>query len=413
MKKSILVMFLLGLLVCNAGSVLAQDKSRIIKVIGTGKAEGMPILTAWFTSEPSTDPIIIPTRVWGAVSTSDIKRFMRIYFPRTYEDLLNYEFYFLAQVDLHFFTVEQQRWIYDALSDGERGGANTRSIISTHGEYHIPWRDSIISDAFPNDVAAVIENIDDKEGVSGPLVVRDDPELPDIMKSFKPQIESIFSSYGGLNTIPKPGSVVLSYTTNNAGFGSPIPGQIAHVFYWKWNKSITFTLRDMVYDTFWSAPGSSTTNPYSLDIVANMIWFSTGRELPGDVYKVHDFRRDLFDYNIQKSLLVSLLDFAEIFGANPSSEYRELDSIDDIKREASNYYLDRDFELAYDSLKVALAEIKALEEVATNLKNRALFWVYVVEWSVTTGVFLVAGFILWTLMVRRALYREVRVTRAV
>ena len=167
-----------------------------------------------------------------------------------------------------------------------------------------------------------------------------------------------------------------------------------------------------MYNTFWSAPGSPTTNPYSLDIVTNIIWFSTGRELPGDPFKVHDFRRDLFDYNIQKSLLVSLLDFAEIFGANPANEYRELDAVDEVKREASNYYLDREFEQAYDTLKVALTELKDLEEVATDLKNRALFWVYVVEWSVTTGVLLVAGFILWTLMVRRALYREVRVTRA-
>ena len=412
MKNAIFTLFIVGMLILPSGSVLAQEKSRIIKVIGTGKAEGMPILTAWFTSEPSTDPIIIPTRVWGAVSTSDIRRFMRIYFPRTYEDLQTYEFFFLAQVDLHFFSGEQQRWIYNALSEGGRGGANTRSIISTHAEFHIPWRDSIISDAFPNDVAAVVEDAENKEGASGPLVVRDGDDIPDIMKSFKPQIESIFTSYGGLNTIPKPGSVVLSYTKNNIGMGSPIPGQIAHVFYWEWNRSITFTLRDMVYNTFWGAPGSPTTNPYSLDIVTNIIWFSTGRELPGDPFKVHDFRRDLFDFNIQKSLLVSLLDFAEIFGANPANEYRELDAVDEVKREASNYYLDREFEQAYDTLKIALTELKDLEEVATDLKNRALFWVYVVEWSVTTGVLLVAGFILWTLMVRRALYREVRVTRA-
>jgi len=411
MKKPILAIIILGVLLSPAFT-FAQEKSRIIKVIGTGKAEGMPVLTAWFTNEPSTDPLIIPTRVWGAVSVSEINRFMRIYFPRTYEKLLEYEFYFLAQVDLQFFTAEQQRWIYDSLSEGERGGANTRSIISTHDWLHIPWRDSIVSDAFPNDVTAVIEDEQNKEGEAGPLIVNDDEDVPNIMKSFKTQIESIFTSYGGLNTIPRPGSVILSYTKNNAGVGSPIPGRVAHVFYWKWNRSITFTLQDMVYNNFWSAPGSPTTNPYSLDIIANMIWFSTGREIPGDPFKVHDFRRDLYDYNIQKSLLVSLLDFAEIFGANPAREYRELDLVDDIRREASNYYLDRDFDLAYETLKEAIAELKELEDVATNLKNRALFWVYVVEWSVTTGVLLAAGSILWTLMVKRALYREVKVTRA-
>ncbi len=392
---------------------IGQEKPRRINVIGTGKAEGMPVLTAWFTTEPSTDPIIIPTRVWGAVSTADIQRFMRIYFPRTYEDLLQYEFFFMAQVDLRFFTPGQQRWIYDALTNYEKGGANTRSIISTHDEFHIPWRDSIISSAFPNDVAAIIEDIANKEGKPGPLVIKDDKDLPNIMKPFKTPIEGIFTSYGGLNTIPKPGSVVLSYTKNNEGFGQPIPGQVAHVFYWRWNNSITFTLRDMVYDTFWSAPtgGSMTSNPYSLDIVANMIWFSTGRELPHDPLKVHDLRRDLFNFNIQKSLLTSLLDFAETFGADPSKEYARMGNIEDTRREVTNLYLDGEFDAAYEMTKDILDALSDLEEDATKLKDRALFWVYVVEWSVTTGVLMVAGFVLWTLMVRRALYREVSATK--
>ncbi len=93
-----------------------------------------------------------------------------------------------------------------------------------------------------------------------------------------------------------------SYTKNDAGLGSPIPGQIAHVFYWNWDSSITFTLRDMIYDPFWSAPGSAVSNPYTIDIVANMVWFATGRELPQDPLKVHEYRRLVFDFNIQRSL---------------------------------------------------------------------------------------------------------------
>jgi hypothetical protein len=408
-----LLFLFISVLLIAGPEVLAQEKPRIIKVLGTGKAEGMPILTAWFTTEPSTDPTIVPTREWGAVSNEEIRRFMRIYFPRTYDDLLDYEFFFLAQVDLAFLSAEQQNWIYRALTNYERGGVNTRSIMSAHDWLHIPWRDSVISQAFPNDVAAVMEDADNKEGKPGPLTVKDGPEIPEIMKPFKAPIEGLYRNYGGLNTIPKPGSVVLSYTTNNAGLGSPVPGQIAHVFYWRWNQSTTFTFRDMVYDPFWSAPttGSAISNPYSLDIIANIIWFSTGRELPQDPLKVHDLRRDLFDYGIKKSLLTSLLDFAEIFGANPTSEYAAMDEVEDIRREAAQSYLDRDFETAYDLMKEALSELTKLEDSATKLKDRALLWVYVVEWSVTTGVLLVAGVILWTLMIKRALYREVKATK--
>ena len=49
--------------------------------------------------------------------------------------------------------------------------------------------------------------------------------------------------------------------------------------------------------------------------------------------------------------------------------------------------------------------------MATRIKERTLLWVYVVEWLSVTGVSLFSGLIVWTLMVRRRLYREVGETR--
>ncbi len=393
--------------------VQAQDKPRRIKVLGTGKAESTPILTVWFTTEPSTDAVVFPTRVWegSTVTPDDIRRYMRIYFPRSFTDLLEFEFFFLAQVDMTFFSPEQQKWIYDALTEHQKGGVNTRSIMSTHSWYYEPWRDSIISKAFPNDVDAVIADIQHKEGAPGPLVIKDDKDLPDIMKSYKKMIEPLFPQYSGLNTVPKPGSVILSYTKNNVGLGSPVPGQIAHVFYWNWNRSVTFTFRDMVYDAFWSPKESPVSNPYTLDIVANIIWFSTGRQLPDDPFKVHEYRRQIMNFKIRKSLLVSLLDFAEKFGANPARIYSRLGEVEQVEARASELYLDGDFDAAYDTMTSATRQLSDVESDAAKLKDRALAWVYLVEWSTTTGVFLLAGAVLWTLMVKRALYRETAVTK--
>ena len=132
MRSTVFICMLLMVPLALIDLSLAQEKPRAIKVIGTGKAEGMPVLTTWFTTEPSTDPTIVPTRVWGAVNPTDIRRFMRIYFPRTYDDLLDYEFYFMAQVDLFFFTPEQQQWIYDALTNNQI--PMSRVIVSTHLE---------------------------------------------------------------------------------------------------------------------------------------------------------------------------------------------------------------------------------------------------------------------------------------
>jgi len=394
-----------------AGTGYGQEKPRKIKILGTGKAQSTPVLAVWFTAEPSTDPTIFPTRVWGTVGPADIWRYMRIYFPRSFSDLLEYEFIFLAQVDMTFFTLEQQKWLYDALRDYPRGAVNTRSVMSANTPLNEPWKNSILSAAFPNDVVAVLADDKNFQGKAGPLIIKDDQDLPDIMKPFKKMIEPIFPLYPGLNTIPKPGSVILSYTKNNEGIGAPIPGQIAHVFYWKWNNSITFTLRDMVYDAFWSPEGSLVANPYALDIIVNVIWFATGRQLPKDPLEVHRYRRLVFDFRIRRSLLISLLDFAETFGANPAKQYSQLSEIDVVGRKAADLYLDGDYEDAYDTMSDAMSRLKDLDVDAAKLKNKALLWVHLVEWSVTTATFLVAGIALWSLMVKRTLYREVGETK--
>ena len=52
-----------------------------------------------------------------------------------------------------------------------------------------------------------------------------------------------------------------------------------------------------------------------------------------------------------------------------------------------------------------------IEEDAIELKNRALLWVYVIEWLAVTGTGMVCAFVLWSIMVRRRLFKEVRTTR--
>ncbi len=395
------------MLVALAGTVVAQNPS-MTKVLAMGHAGATPSLAAWLTAEPSTDPTIIATRAWGSVSGGDIMRYMRIYFPRNYDELLKYRFTFLACVDMSFISTGQARMIYDALGESQMGAVNTRSIMSAVSTYYEPWRNSILPEAFPNDVDAVIAEESRSPNTAGPLVVKDDPSLPNIMKPYRSMIEPLYSDYGGVYTVPKPGSVILSYTKSNTALGSPFPGQIAHVFYWKWQRSTTFTFRDMVTDAFWSAPAG---NPYALDIIVNMIWFSTGRDLPQDPLMVHDYRQFVFTYTIQKSLLTSLLDFAEVFGADTSEVYAKVSETEEYKERAAKEYLERDFAAAYQTMKTAMTGLESLEEDAAKLKNEALFWVYLVQWLATTSVFLIAAFVLWSLMIRRNLYREVSRTR--
>ena len=74
-------------------------------------------------------------------------------------------------------------------------------------------------------------------------------------------------------------------------------------------------------------------------------------------------------------------------------------------------------ELRFDEVLEAYHKIRRtlddLEEQAIELKERTLLWVYVIEWLVVSGTSLAAGFILWSVMVRRRLYREIGVTRLI
>jgi hypothetical protein len=50
-------------------------------------------------------------------------------------------------------------------------------------------------------------------------------------------------------------------------------------------------------------------------------------------------------------------------------------------------------------------------KLALEARDAALFWIFVTEWLVVSGTGLICGFAIWTLMVRRRMYREVGITR--
>ena len=62
-------------------------------------------------------------------------------------------------------------------------------------------------------------------------------------------------------------------------------------------------------------------------------------------------------------------------------------------------------------LKDILEGFQALSEESMELKERAFFWIYFVEWLAVSGTLLICVMVLWSLMVRRRLYRQVEVTR--
>jgi hypothetical protein len=404
---AILLCLLLGLLLSRAWG----DEVRPLRVIDSGIAESIPIAAAWIRSEPSLTGLVVPSREgWGGVQPSHVKKMIRIYFPRTFEELASYDFFLFAQVDMTYFTGTQDRWMHDAIAERGLGGLNTRSVMSMIPSYSYPWVDSLLSQAFPNDPLAVVQHdyYRMNNQALGPMVVNDDEAVAPIVRPFKDQIERVLFSYRGVVTSPRPGSTIYTWVkTDLRELGNPLLGYIAHLFQWTYGEGTTFTTMDMLTDRFWRGDE----NPFSLDIVANIIWHSCGRELPADAMMVHLLRGRFLAFDLMKSNLVSVLEFAERFGANTNRIYDHLQEIESGKGEADRSYLQGNFEESNAMMDEIIGDLEGLDGEAVRLKDRALMWVYIIEWLVAASTLIVSGVLLWTLMVRRRLYRQIGATR--
>ena len=75
-------------------------------------------------------------------------------------------------------------------------------------------------------------------------------------------------------------------------------------------------------------------------------------------------------------------------------------------------YIQQDYESVIGVIKEARERLDEAVDLAMRLKDRALLWIYITEASAVMATSLICGVILWTLMVKRRLYREVSTTRS-
>jgi hypothetical protein len=152
--------------------------------------------------------------------------------------------------------------------------------------------------------------------------------------------------------------------------------------------------------------------PYLMDFIFNQMFYIANLPYPEDLELVHMLRTMFVTYEDRKKATMAVLDFVVKFGANPSRPAEMLDDIESRHLEASNLYLTQDFEGARDLLTPLLGEFSEVDVELLEAKNRALFWVYLIEWMAVSSTCMITGVILWTLMIRRKLYRSVSTTKA-
>jgi hypothetical protein len=150
---------------------------------------------------------------------------------------------------------------------------------------------------------------------------------------------------------------------------------------------------------------------YYGDFSSNLMIYLAKRPVPQDVNLVHATRSRIFTTRTRISLLLNLMEFIEDFGANTNVLMVDLDEVNDMITSSMEVYIDLRFEDVLEAYKSIDDVLEVIEEEAMDLKDRALLWVFIIEWLAVTATGLIAGVVLWSVMVRRRLYREVGATR--
>ncbi|MBU7004622.1 MAG: hypothetical protein HXS50_03590, partial [Theionarchaea archaeon] len=122
-------------------------------------------------------------------------------------------------------------------------------------------------------------------------------------------------------------------------------------------------------------------------------------------------RTVLSTFQARKLSALHVMEWAETFGANILQLSDDLNAVEDDAQTAMVHYLEQDYAMTVSYMESMSEKIIAITERAMRLKNETMVWVYASEWLAVTGIGLVAGSSLWSLMIRRRMYKQVDSTR--
>ena len=359
-------------------------------------------LPSWFRDEPGFYLTLIPTKAdfVTALTLEEARRFIRLYFPRT-SDQLEERYGFLAFIDADLapFTGLQVESLRHSV---EEAGAS--AFVSLGGgvftfNYGM-WASSSLSGIFPHDF---LQTSSGQLAPSFTVEVNRGGSLPPVLKMLIPVgIERVVGKTWG-EIYPKDGATTWA-SIRPAGSGQRHPFMVSMPF--GTGGGTTWAIADDLDHPWWSSVYEPSTNEYSQDVFLNLVYHSLGHLLPDDIIAIHAVRMRFTGYGSWRSVALGTLDFLESFGAPTSALFEALASLDEELAAARDEYARQEYGVAAARMDSVIERTLELDRDAIESKDRALFWVYTTEWLAVTGTFLAAGAVLHSLMVGRRLYRS-------
>ena len=387
---------------------LGPTTGQRIRVLALGQV--MPAecpLPHWFPNDPLLELALIPTDTdtISSFTMEEARRYVRMYFPRTERDLLVFDFFMYPDANLQPLSDIQINRLSEAVVKNGKSALVTMGggLNSPEGNVWYTWLGTTLAEAMPVKMDPAMKRPDSSFSIH---ITKDDPP---VLSMFKPL---------GIERV-----VGYHYTTLFEKEGSDIWAVVKPFTYYKsdtpWLVSISYpgggnfwAVADDIDHGWWWYMHHHYENPYSFDVLVNIILQARGRRLPTNIEVVHKAREEFRSFSERRQVLVSIMDFVEKFGGNVRKIEEMVADLEGLRKEAESEYTSQNFDDAFDLLKEAERLSATAMVKAMKIKNQSLFYVYLIEWFTVTGTLLVSGSVLYSLMVRRSRFREVSVTKS-
>jgi hypothetical protein len=374
------------------GALAQVDTTRIsCFVLGKVQASLCPV-TGFFEEDPLFTYALEP--IPSGLTDEERRKYDRLYYPRTRNILLEtYDMLFFSDARIQHFTPRQyhdldhcfrEEGLASVWSFGPAYGQAIESTIlseilpvsSHNGYYHKNWR-----------------------------VV------------FRPQLDPVFDPFVelGMERVIGDGYAYVKTRPGSTIWADMVPLDTPFLVSWRpggGDGGLTWVFADEYNILWWGLSSTARdNNPHGIELVTNLVLYSLDRPLISDIFSRREGRRLISTFKSQKLLVLSMMEWADNFGANVLELSDRISLLEGEVEVALVDYLEQDYPSCISKMQSTELTVLEITEDAVALKDEALLWVYISEWLVVTSASMLAGFVLWTLMVRRRLYRSMGTTR--
>ncbi len=368
-----------------------------IRLLHVGDAFNRPGFASYFFfHDPRIDIWPVPSEV-VFVGELEVYRYYRLYLPRTEAKVRDgFDVICLTGCYPNHLTDDFLAWTRAAILEDGVGFLMADDPTSFGGRGGNPnWGHTIMVDVMP---VRCVKGLDWGE------------------RSFK--IEIVLPDHPLVEGIPWKEAILAAHNRVHEKQGSTIVARIAMdplglpaLAYMEVGRAISVALvHDWGGRNLWSMSASGIW-AWSPHFYCSLVYYSAGAEIP-DAALDKGVREKFHAYASQRLLALSVVEFAETFGADAIPLLGRISDLDEGKLDADGLYFQMSLEESSEKMDVLISAMKEVVQEAMVAKNKALLWVYVVEWLVVAATSLLAGSMVYVLMVRRRLYREAASTRS-